>query len=176
MRSGSGERSQESEVLIAVYQALIARHGTSLDLVWRVPAFVLTAETLIYAGLFVIKLRLALAVLGALGALIAFLGAMTMRRAHLSAKVDDHLLDWYEERLLSDREFRLHHSERIRERVKDLPEVSGLEPLNIRWIDRGVLRGTKGGTAVIWMFLLLLLGIGAILLAVILAVSPPGQL
>ena len=54
MRPISGERPQ-SEVLIAVYQALVARRGSSLDLVWRVPAFVLTAETLIYAGLFVIK-------------------------------------------------------------------------------------------------------------------------
>jgi hypothetical protein len=101
-------------------------------------------------------------------------GRDTYNDGRAKAQVSE-TLDWYEERLLTHREFRLHHSERIRERVKDLPEVSGLEPLNIRWIDRGVLRGTKGGTAVIWMFLLLLLGIGAILLAVILAVSPPGQ-
>jgi hypothetical protein len=175
VRPVSGERPQDSEVRIAAYQALVARHGSSLDLIWRVPVFVLTAETLIYAGLFVIKLRLALAVLGALGTLIAFLGAMTMRRAHLSAKVDDYLLDWYEEKLLvSQQEFRLHHSERLRDRVKDLPKVSGQEPLKIRWVDRGVLKGTKGGTAVIWIFLLLLLGIGAILLSVILAVNLPG--
>ena len=137
MRPGSDEHPQESEVLIAVYQALVARLGTSLDLVWRVPAFVLTAETLIYAGLFVIKARLALAVLGALGALIAGIGAATMRRAQLSSKVDERLLDWYEEKLLvSQREFRLHHGEKFRDRVEALNEALGRESMKINWIDR----------------------------------------
>jgi hypothetical protein len=163
----SGEQPQESEVLIAVYQALVARHGISLDLVWRVPAFVLTAETLIYAGLFVIKLRLALAVLGALGALIAGIGAATMRRAQLSSKVDERLLDWYEENLLvSQRDFLLHHGEKFRDRVKALNEALEREPMKINWIDRSVvLKLTQGGPAVIWVFLLLLLGIGALILA-----------
>lgn len=167
MRPVSGDQPQESEALIAAYQALVARHGTSLDLVWRVPAFVLTAETLIYAGLFVIKLRLALAVLGALGTLIAGIGAATMRRAQLSSKVDEHLLDLYEEKLLvTQQEFRLHHGEKFRDRVKALNDALEREPMKINWIDRCiVLKLTQGGPAVIWIFLLLLLGIGALILA-----------
>lgn len=150
-----------------------------MDLVWRVPAFVLTAETLIYAGLFVIKLRLAIAVLGALGAAIASFGAMTMRRAHLSTKVDDDWLDWYEEKLLiSYKEFRLHHGEHLRDR-EALNKVLRWEPLKrerFNWIDRCVvLRATKGGSAVIWIFLLLLIGIGALLLTGILIYRLPGQ-
>ncbi len=169
MRPVSGERPQDAEALIAVYQALVARRGTSLDLVWRVPAFVLTAETLIYAGLFVIKPGIATAILGILGVLVAFFGAMTMRRAQLSGKIDSYLLDWYEKELLRGRpQFLLHHSQTFHEQrellLAEIPEQDGLR-LNI--FDQLSLFVTTGGSAVIWIGLLVLLGIGAALIAAI---------
>jgi hypothetical protein len=81
---------RDTSVFIAVYQTLAVRRGGHLDLLWRVPAFVLTAETFIYAGIFVITPKQAIVVLGLLGIATAVLGAMTMRRAHLAGNVDDH--------------------------------------------------------------------------------------
>jgi len=93
-------QQRDTGVLVAVYQALIVQQSNHFDLLWRVPAFVLTVETFIYAGIIVITSKQAIVVLCLLGLLTAVFGAMTMRRAQLAVNMDNYLLDWYEGKLL----------------------------------------------------------------------------
>ena len=141
--------------VLAIYQTLWARYDNHTDLIWRVPAFILTADTLIFAGIFTINSRLAVGVLGCLGALISFVGLFTMRRFDLSALVDRSLLDIYEQRLLdrvdvagsSDRPWpRLAHGTRFPDRVRILAAEQGLPAGSIpRGIFYGGTRNSKLG-------------------------------
>jgi hypothetical protein len=143
-------------VVIAVYQTLYSRYDNHTDLIWRVPSFILTAETLIFAGIFTITSRLAVGVLGVLGALISFVGLLTMRRFDLSALVDRSLLDIYEARLLHQVQAdhagkpwpQLAHGMRLPERLKSLAREQGLpEGSNPRGIFYGSSRNDIAGRA-----------------------------
>jgi hypothetical protein len=161
----AGQRP-DTDVLIAVYQALVARQCDRLDLLWRVPAFVLTVETFIYAGIIVITPTLAIVVLSFLGFFTAVFGAMTMRRAQLASNIDEYLLDWYEGELLGSGQetFRLHHGMSLRERAESLKELPGAKHLeHDKPFDR-FARTTWGG-AVIWIMLLIAVGVGVPIIA-----------
>src|ERR1700677_4116213 len=123
--------------IIAIYQTLYARYDNHTDLIWRVPSFILTAEALVFAGIFTISSRMAVGVLGSLGAIIAFVGLLTMRRFDLSALLDRNLLDIYEERLFSLAEAakstgkpwpRLAHGTRFPDRIRLLAVEQGRPP------------------------------------------------
>ena len=157
---------QDPGVVLAVYQTLAARRSSHADVLWRVPAFVLTAETFVYAGLLIITPRQAIIVLGLLGVLTALFGAITMRRAQLAAGIDDDLLDWFEDRMLGPerQKYRLHHAASFDRRANELAKLQGANRPKSHKLLRKIATPTWGAAA-IWIWLLIAIGLGAVAIA-----------
>jgi hypothetical protein len=95
------QKSESTQAIIAVYTALYSRYQGNIDLQWKLPALVLTAQSfLISASVQSFGRPLASA---ALSILIAGIGAVSlgiMRRVELLAFLDRPMLDHYERILL----------------------------------------------------------------------------
>jgi len=151
---GAGNRRAADLVL---YSNLFLRYDSNTDLQWRVPATVMTVESFVYLGLVTVAhndtARWCLAILGAL---LAVIGAASMRRIELTALADRALLDIYEHELdfgLPVLPHRMRFNRRLEE-LRRLQTASGEIAVDAKF-PHGVFYGTSkqnlAGRLVVWM-------------------------
>jgi hypothetical protein len=187
-RTQSGHDRHAADLVL--YSNLFLRYDSNTDLQWRVPATVMTVESFVYLGLVTIQhnnaARWCLAILGAL---LAVIGAASMRRIELTALADRALLDIYESQL----DFRLPtlpHQMRFNSRLDKLKGLQALQDVapaaavgslpagifygssvnntigrSLVWIDRQFVKFPPSLT---WFVLMVLTGAGAVVLAALL--------
>lgn len=102
--------------MVAAYQVLASRYASTTAFQWQVPAFGLTAQAALLAGIVATHSHSVPAILALVSVIIAIAALVTTRRVELTAWWDRSMLDAYEEQLLEPG-FRLHHSRRLHERM-----------------------------------------------------------
>jgi hypothetical protein len=95
---------------------LASRYASTTSFQWQVPAFGLTAQAALLAGIVATDSSSVATVLAIVSIVVAVAALVTTRRVELTAWWDRAMLDCYEEVLLPA-DFRLHHTLRLHERL-----------------------------------------------------------
>jgi hypothetical protein len=118
--AGRGKQTHRPNVL-AVYQVLYERYASNTSLQWQIPLYAIPAQAALFVGIAASEGFLA-ALLGAMAAVIGFVGAIVMRRIELTARWDRQTMDEFEARLLPQHDaLRLLHDEQFRTRLERRP-------------------------------------------------------
>jgi hypothetical protein len=134
----SAAARQSEKAQLAAYQVLASRYASTTSFQWQVPAFGLTAQAALLAGIVATDSGSVGAILATVSVIVAIAALVTTRRVELTAWWDRSMLDRYEERLLPA-DLRLHHTLRLHERLKRRPFHLGQRPTSLKlqlWVMR----------------------------------------
>ncbi|MCB7137451.1 hypothetical protein [Cellulosimicrobium marinum] len=121
MTAGSAPQpAGDSEVLLAMYSALVARHQSSDSRTWQLVGIAIAAEVALWIGLGQ-SLSAAFYLLIGLGALaVSVVSILAIRYTELSSMLDRQLLGAYEDHFGVPTELRLHHDLRLEDRLWEM--------------------------------------------------------